>query len=67
MTEDCQNLTPFPVRDGEPEGMLLRKQDDRERGKEVTGEHRTPSWRRKSSQLGVTGLSKAGETLLIYH
>jgi len=35
MTEDCQNLTPCPVRDGEPEGMLLRKQDHRKRGKEV--------------------------------
>ena len=67
MTEDCQNLTPCPVRDGEPVGMLLRKQDHRERGKEGMGEHRTPSWRRESSQLGATGLSKAGETLLISH
>ena len=41
MTEDCQNLTPGPVRDGEPVGMPLRKQDHREKGKEVTGEHRT--------------------------
>ena len=33
MTEDCQNLTTGPVRDGEPVGMLLRKQDHREKGK----------------------------------
>ena len=38
MTEDCQNLTPCPVRDGEPVGMLLRKQDHREKGKKVTSE-----------------------------
>ena len=37
MTEDCQNLTPGPVRDGESVGMLLWKQDHRERGKEETG------------------------------
>ena len=41
MTEHCQNLTPGPVRDGELVGMPLRKQDHREKGKEVTGEHRT--------------------------
>ena len=34
MTEDCQNLTLCPVRDEEPVGMLLRKQDHRERGKD---------------------------------
>ena len=48
MTEDCQNLTLCPVRDGEPVGMPLRKQDHRERGKEATGEYKTPSWSRKS-------------------
>ena len=67
MTEDYQNLTPCAVRDGEPVRMLLRKQDHRGMGKEGMGEHRTPSWRREGSQLGVTGLSKAGETLLISH
>ena len=65
MREDCQSLTPCPVRDGEPVGMLLRTQDHRERGREVAGEHRAQSWRRESSQSGVTGPSKAGETLLI--
>ena len=48
MTEDGQNLTPGPVRDGESVGMLLWKQDHRERGKEATGGYKTPSWRRKS-------------------
>ena len=48
MTEDGQNLTLGPVRDGEPVGMPLRKKDHREKGKKVTGEHRTPSRRRKS-------------------
>ena len=48
MIEHCQNLTLGPVRDGEAVGIPLRKQDHREKGKEATGEHRTPSWRRKS-------------------
>ena len=43
-------------------GLLLRK-----RGHSGEDEHRTQSWRRQSSPSGVTGLSKAGETLLIHH
>ena len=49
-------------------GLLLRKRGQVCGSEEVgEDEHRTQSWRRESSQLGVTGLSKAGETLLISH
>ena len=60
MTEDCQNLTPGPVRDGEPVGMPLRKQDHRERGKEATGEHRTQVGKGRVNYYGSQDLVRLG-------
>ena len=60
MTEDCQNLTTGPVRDGEPVGMLLRKQDHREKGKEVTGEHRTQVREGRVNNYGSQDLARLG-------
>ena len=62
MTEDCQNLTLCPVRDGEPVGMPLRKQDHREKGKEVTGEHRTQVGEGRVNNYGSQDLARLGRS-----
>ena len=62
MTEDGQNLTPGPVRDGEPVGMFLRKQDHRERGKEVMGEHRTQVGEGRVQNSGSQDLARLGRS-----
>ena len=60
MTEDCQNLTPGPVRDGEPVGMPLRKQDHREKGKEARGEHRTQVGEGRANNFWTQDLARLG-------